>query len=184
VGRLRDGDKQVYGKTRESPWREPRAACGAIVGALTQYNQHNLIHRRIRDDLRERNFQYLSNNQILTDDGVDITMAIASAIVAIRGIRNTAMALPQELDERGVAHLTASMTVNRPSRDDLVIYLARATVFNGKIRIQGLGTEAEKFGGQLVEYAKERRLQLSYGDWDCENLPVEEIDYKVRDSGL
>ncbi|ESA34140.1 hypothetical protein N836_17995 [Leptolyngbya sp. Heron Island J] len=184
VGRLRDGDKQVYGKTRESPWREPRAACGAIVGALTQYNPQNLIHRRIRDDLRERNFQYLSSNRIFTDDGVDITMAVAAAIVAIRGIRNTAMALPQELDERGVAHLTASVTVNRPSRDDLVIYLARATVFNGKVRIQGLGTDADKFSGELVEYAKERRLQLRYGDWDCENLPVEEIDYKVRGAGV
>ncbi|MEL6231583.1 MAG: hypothetical protein AAFR24_16880 [Cyanobacteria bacterium J06627_3] len=184
VGRFRDGDKQVYGKTRESPWREPRAACGAIVGALNHYNPQNLIHRRIRDDLRERNFQYLANNQILTDDGVDITMAVASAIVAIRGIRNTAMALTQEMDERGVAHLTASTTVNRPSRDDLVIYLARATVFNGKVRIQGLGPEAEKYGGQLVQYAKERRLQLRYGDWDSENLPIEEISYKVRDSGL
>ena len=184
VGRFRDGDKQVYGKTRESPWREPRAACGAIVGALNHYNPQNLIHRRIRDDLRERNFQYLSNNQILTDDGVDITMAVAAAIVAIRGIRNTAMALTQEMDERGVAHLTASMTVNRPSRDDLVIYLARATVFNGKVRIQGLGPEAEKYGGQLVQYAKERRLQLRYGDWDSENLPIEEIAYKVRNSGL
>ncbi|MEM9976051.1 MAG: hypothetical protein AAF808_00320 [Cyanobacteria bacterium P01_D01_bin.2] len=184
VGRFRDGDKQVYGKTRESPWREPRAACGAIVGALNHYNPQNLIHRRIRDDLRERNFQYLANNQILTDDGVDITMAVASAIVAIRGIRNTAMALTQEMDERGVAHLTASTTVNRPSRDDLVIYLARATVFNGKVRIQGLGPEAEKYGGRLVQYAKERRLQLRYGDWDSENLPIEEIAYKVRDSGL
>ena len=184
VGRFRDGDKQVYGKTRESPWREPRAACGAIVGALNHYNPQNLIHRRIRDDLRERNFQYLSNNQILTDDGVDITMAVAAAIVAIRGIRNTAMALTQEMDERGVAHLTASTTVNRPSRDDLVIYLARATVFNGKVRIQGLGPEAEKYGGQLVQYAKERRLQLRYGDWDSENLPIEEIAYKVRNSGL
>ena len=184
VGRFRDGDKQVYGNTRESPWREPRAACGAIVGALNHYNPQNLIHRRIRDDLRERNFQYLSNNQILTDDGVDITMAVAAAIVAIRGIRNTAMALTQEMDERGVAHLTASTTVNRPSRDDLVIYLARATVFNGKVRIQGLGPEAEKYGGQLVQYAKERRLQLRYGDWDSENLPIEEIAYKVRNSGL
>ena len=184
VGRLRDGANQVYGQTRESPWREPRAACGAIVGALRNYNPQNLIHRRIRDDLRERNFQYLSNNKILTDDGVDITMAIASVIVAIRGIRNTAMALPQEMDERGVAHLTASTTVNRPSRDDLVIYLARATVFNGKVRIQGLGTEAERYSGRLVQYAKERRLQLRYGDWDCENVPVEEIDYKVRGSGL
>lgn len=184
VGRFRDGDQHVYGKTRESPWREPRAACGAIVGALTNYHPDNLIHRRIRDDLRERNFQYLSNNKIFTDDGVDITMAIAASIVAIRGIRNTAMALPQELDERGVAHLTASVTVNRPSRDDLVIYLARATVFNGKIRIQGLGTEAENYGGKLVEYSKEQRLQLRYGEWDNENLPVEEIEYKVRNSGL
>ncbi|NJN30653.1 MAG: hypothetical protein HC824_09685 [Synechococcales cyanobacterium RM1_1_8] len=186
VGRLRESatQKQIYGRTRESPWREPRAACGAIVGALTHYNSHNLIHRRIRDDLRERNFQYLSNHQILTDDGVDITMAVAAAIVAIRGIRNTAMALPQELDERGLAHLTASMTVNRPSRDDLVVYLARATVFNGKVRIQSLGTEAEQYGGKLVEYAGEKRLQLNYGEWDSEAVPVEEIRYQVRSSGL
>jgi sulfur transfer complex TusBCD TusB component (DsrH family) len=105
---------------------------------------NNLIHRRIRGDLGERNFHFLSNKQILTEDGVNITMAVASMIVAIRGIRNTAMALAQEMDERGLAHLTASTTVNRPSRDDLVIYLARATVFNGKVRIQSLGTEAKQ----------------------------------------
>jgi len=184
VGRLRENGRQVYGKTRESPWREPRAACGAIVGALTHYDPNNLIHRRIRDDLRGRNFQYLSNNQILTADGVDITMAIASVLVAIRGIRDTAMAVAQEMDERGLAHLTASTTVNRPSRDDLVIYLARATVFNGKIRIQSLGTEAEKYGGRLVDYRGEKRLQLHYGDWDTDNLPIEEIPYRVRSSGL
>jgi hypothetical protein len=184
VGRLRENGRQVYGKTRESPWREPRAACGAIVGALTHYDPNNLIHRRIRDDLRGRNFQYLSNNQILTEDGVDITMAIASVLVAIRGIRDTAMAVAQEMDERGLAHLTASTTVNRPSRDDLVIYLARATVFNGKIRIQSLGTEADKYGGRLVDYRGEKRLQLSYGDWDTSNLPIEEIPYRVRSSGL
>ncbi len=184
VGRLRENDQYVYGKTRESPWREPRAACGAIVGTLTDYHPNNLIHRRIRSDLGERNFQYLSNQQILTDDGVDITMAVAAAIVAIRGIRSTAMALAQEMDERGLAHLTASTTVNRPSRDDLVIYLARATVFHGKVRIQSLGSRAEKYGGKLVKYAGEQRLQLRYADWDDENLPIEEIKYKVRDSGL
>ena len=189
VGRLRENDKQVYGqqiygKTRESPWREPRAACGAIVGTLTNYHTDNLIHRRIRSDLGERNFQFLSNNAVLTDGGVDITMAVAAIIVAIRGVRNTAMALAQEMDERGLAHLTASTTVNRPSRDDLVIYLARATVFNGKVRIQSLGTEAKLYGGKLVEYAGERRLQLRYDDWDCDNLPIEEIPYKVRLSGL
>jgi hypothetical protein len=184
VGRFRDGNRQVYGKTRESPWREPRAACGAIVGALTDYHPENLIHRRIRNDLGERNFQYLSSQSILTDGGIDITMAVASIIVALRGIRNTAFALTQEIDERGVAHLTASTTVNRPSRDDLVIYLARATVFNGKVKIQGLGLDAKRYGGRLVEHAGEKRLQLRYGDWDVENLPIEEHPYKVRSSGL
>jgi len=184
VGRLQENGQQVYGKTRESPWREPRAACGAIVGALTHYHPDNLIHRRIRGDLGERNFQHLSHNQVLTDEGVDITMAVAAAIVAIRGIRNTAMALAQEMDERGLAHLTASTTVNRPSRDDLVIYLARATVFNGKVNIQSLGLDSKRYGGRLVNYAGEQRLQLRYGDWDCDNLPIEEIDYKVKSSGL
>jgi hypothetical protein len=94
------------------------------------------------------------------------------------------MAIAQELDERGLAHLTASTTVNRPSRDDLVIYLGRATVFNGKIRIQSIGTDARLYGGKLVEYAGEKRLQLRYGDYDLENLPIEEIPYNVRLSGL
>jgi hypothetical protein len=184
VGRLRENGRQVYGKTRESPWREPRAACGAIVGALTDYHPQNLIHRRIRDDLGEKNFQYLSSNQILTDDGIDITMAVASCIVAIRGIRNTAFALTQELDERGLAHLTASTTVNRPSRDDLVIYLARATVFNGHVCIQGLGSKAHLYGGKLVEYAGEQRLQLRYDDGDANDMPIEKTTYKIRDSGI
>ncbi|PZD73798.1 hypothetical protein C1752_01797 [Acaryochloris thomasi RCC1774] len=188
VGRLREGPegnkKRTYGKTRESPWREPRAACGAISDTLNNYQPHNIIHRRIRDDLGEQNFQYLAHQQILTDDGIDITMAVAAAIVAIRGIRNTAMALTQELDERGLAHLTASTTVNRPSRDDLVIYLARATVFGGQVRIQCLGTHAEKYSGKLVEYAGERRLQLRYDDLDCAHLPVETISYPVQASGL
>lgn len=184
VGRLEEGDKRIYGKTRESPWRQPRNACGAIVGALSNYHPHNMIHRRIRDDLGETNFQYLSQQKIFTDDGVDITMAVAAAIVAIRGIRNTAMAMTQEIDERGLAHLTASTTVNRPSRDDLVIYLARATVFGGKVRIQSMGTKAELYTGKLVKYAGERRLLLTYNNLDGDSLPVEEIFYKINPSGL
>lgn len=181
VGRLREGGKHVvYGKTREAPWREPRAACGAIVGALNDYHPQNLIHRRIRDDLGRQNFHYLSHHKILSEEGVDITMAIAAALVAIRGIRSTALALCKEIDQRGVGHLTASVTVNRPSRDDLVIYLARATVFNGKVRIQSMGTEAERYTGKLVDYAGEKRLQLRYGDCDGNALPVEEIRYQVR----
>ncbi len=184
VGRLEENGKRIYGKTRESPWREPRHACGAIVGALSDYHPHNMIHRRIRDDLGEKNFQYFSNQKIFTDNGTDITMAVAAAIVAIRGIRNTAMAITQEIDERGLAHLTASTTVNRPSRDDLVIYLARATVFGGKVRIQSLGTRAELYGGKLIKYAGERRLQLTYDNLDGDCLPVEEIPYTIKPSGL
>lgn len=184
VGRLEEEGKRYYGKTRESPWREPRNACGAIVGALTNYHPHNAIHRRIRDDLGEKNFQYLSTLKIYTDDGTDITMAIAAALVAIRGIRDTAMAMTQEIDERGIAHLTASTTVNRPSRDDLVIYLARATVFNGKVRIQSLGTKAELYSGKLVKYAGEKRLQLVYDNLDSDALPVEEIPYQIKYSEL
>lgn len=184
VGRLREAGQRVYGKTRESPWREPRAACGAISDALLHYHPHNLIHRRIRDDLGEKNFQYLSTQQIYTDEGIDITMAVAAAIVAIRGIRNTSMALCQEMDERGIAHLTASTTVNRPSRDDLVIYLARSTVFHGKVQIQSLGSKAELYSGKLVEYAGERRLELLYDGQDNHNLPIEEITYQIQTSGL
>lgn len=184
VGRLREDGQRVYGKTRESPWREPRAACGAIADALSHYHPHNLIHRRIRDDLGEKNFQFLSTQKIYTEEGVDITLAVASAIVAIRGIRNTSMALTQEMDERGLAHLTASTTVNRPSRDDLVIYLARATVFQGKVHIQSLGSKAELYGGKLVDYAGERRLQLTYDNHDINNLPIEEISYQIHASGL
>ncbi|MGK7952096.1 MAG: hypothetical protein AB4368_25755 [Xenococcaceae cyanobacterium] len=184
VGRLEEGGKRIYGKTRESPWREPRAACGAIAGALKNYQTHNLIHRRIRGDLGERNFHYLSNRQIFTKEGIDITMTVAAAIVAIRDVRNTAMSLTQEMDERGLAHLTASVTVNRPSRDDLVIYLARATVFNGKVRIQSFGTKAEKYGGKLIQYAGEQRLKLTYDDRDTDNLAIEEIPYVVKSSDV
>ncbi|NJK40342.1 MAG: hypothetical protein HC934_01350 [Acaryochloridaceae cyanobacterium SU_2_1] len=184
VGRLEEGGKRIYGKTRESPWREPRNACGAIADALNHYHPHNLIHRRIRDDLGEKNFQFLSTQQIFTEEGIDITMAVAAAIVAIRGIRNTAMALTQELDERGLAHLTASVTVNRPSRDDLVVYLARATVFGGKVHTQGLGSKAELYHGKLIEYAGEQRLQLLYNHQDSNHLPIEEIPYTVKVSGL
>jgi hypothetical protein len=184
VGRLKEDGQCIYGQTRESPWREPRAACGAIADSLTNFHPHNLIHRRIRDDLGEKNFQYLSTQKIYTDDGIDITMAVAAAIVAICGIRNTAMALSQEMDERGLAHLTASTTVNRPSRDDLVIYLARATVFQGKVCIQSLGSKAELYSGKLVEYAGEQRLQLTYQGQDSDQLPIEEIAYQVQTSGL
>jgi hypothetical protein len=90
VGRLDREEHTVYGSTLESPWREPRAACGAIVGALAHYNEKNNVHRRIRHDLGEENFQFLSTERVHTSGGTDITPAIASSIVAIQGMHNAA----------------------------------------------------------------------------------------------
>ena len=64
--------------------------------------------------------------------------------------------------ERGLAHLTASMTINRPDMPDMVLYLARATVFDGEVAVQGLGTEAKHYGAHLVDIKNEKRLQLTY----------------------
>lgn len=180
VGRLDLDEQIIYGKTQESLWREPRAACGAIVGALTHFNPRNIVHQRLRRDIGEDNYEFLSTRQILADDGTDITMAVAAAIVAIRGLEKTAMALGKEMDERGMAHLTATTTVNVPFRDDPVIYLARATVFNGIIRIQGLGADASKYSGKILNHLGEKHLLLIYDDLDNDNLPIEEIPYRTK----
>src|SRR5204863_5012488 len=111
---------------------EPRAACGAIIGTLKAFNPANPVHARLRRDLGEENFEFLSRNKVLADDGHDVTAAVAAAIIAIQGMINTAKALAVELDERGVAHLTACTTVNRVDKNDTLLYLARATVFGGK----------------------------------------------------
>ncbi len=103
VGRL-DGEngKLIIGRTQESKWREPRTACGAVVGTIRSYNDDNGVHRRIREDLGEANFELLSTKGVHSKDGVDITAAVAASIVAIQGMLNTAKALETELDERGV----------------------------------------------------------------------------------
>ncbi|MFO0658749.1 MAG: hypothetical protein U0165_02800 [Polyangiaceae bacterium] len=162
VGRLDDNTGTTFGRTQESPYREARSACGAIVGTLKGFNEGNAVHRRLRSDLGEENFEFLSKTQIKADDGTDITFAVAAAIVAIQGMRNTAQALTTEMDERGMAHLTAGVTVNIPSADDTVIYLARSTVFNGEVREQGLGTNAKKYGGKMIEHKGDKRLLLTY----------------------
>jgi hypothetical protein len=54
--------------------------------------------------------------------------------------------------------------VNRPHHDDTIVYLARATVFNGQTRVQGFGTDASKYGGTLVDHGGDMRLQLLYED--------------------
>lgn len=175
VGRL-DNDHEVhFGTTQESPWREPRAACGAIVGTLTHFNADNAVHRRLREDLGEDNFEFLVTKGVSTTEGVDITAVVAAAIVAIQGMMSTAEALKRELDERGIGHLTASTTVNRVSAPDPIIYLARATVFGKNIRFQGFGTDARQYGGKLVAHEGDRRLTLSYNGMEAYGFPVAEV---------
>lgn len=176
VGRYEEGSVVTFGTTRESPWRESRAACGAIVGALRSYDRTNNVHQRIREDLGEENFQLLSRGVVRSREGHDLSAAVGAAIVAVQGMRNTAFALSRELDERLVGHLTASVTVNRVSRPDPVIYLARACTFRGEVRCQGFGTDARKYGGHLVEHEGDQRLVLTYDGRDPQDFPIGRLD--------
>lgn len=181
VGRLDlESGRLEIGRTQESRWREARTACGAVVGSIKAYNADNNVHRRIRSDLGEANFELLSTKGVHTKDGVDITAAVASSIVAIQGMINTAKALETELDERGVGHLTASLTVNRPHMDDTIIYLARATVFGGETRVQGFGTEASRFSGRVVESRGDKRILMLYDRLDSNEHPVRTSTYNVH----
>ncbi len=181
VGRLADEHgRLVIGRTQESKWREPRTACGAVVGAIKAYNPDNGVHRRIREDLGEENFELLTTRGVHTKDGVDITAAVASSIVSIQGMLNTAKALETELDERGVGHLTASMTVNRPHMDDTILYLARATVFDGETRVQGFGTDASKYSGRTVEHRGDKRLLMLYDRLDSNEHATRTSRYTPR----
>ena len=181
VGRMdAEGARLVVGRTQESKWREPRAACGAAVGTLSAYNPENGVHRRIREDLGEANYALLSTKGVRSLEGYDITTAVAVSIVAVQGMINTARALETELDERGMGHLTASVTVNRPHIDDTIIYLARATVFGGTTRIQGFGTDASKYSGRTVEYRGDKRLLLTYEGHDATAHPITATHYAPR----
>lgn len=181
VGRMdADGERIVVGKTQESKWREPRAACGAAVGAVKSYDEKNAVFRRIRSDLGEANFKLLSEKGVKSKEGYDLTAAVTSSIIAIQGMLNTAKALETELDERGVGHLTASVTVNRPHIDDTIIYLARATVFGGQTRVQGFGTDASKYAGRTVEYRGDKRLLLTYDGHDATSHVMGEKTYTAR----
>lgn len=170
----------VIGRTMESRWREPRAACGGIVGTLAHYNAENAVHRRIRADLGEENYAYLTQHKVKSDNGVDVTACIAAAIVAVQGMLNTVRALATELDERGVAHTTASITMNRPHMDDTIIYLSRATVFDGKIRVQGLGADARKYSARFVHRHDDERLVLAYDGHEIGGYPVDETSYPIK----
>lgn len=180
----RDEDDETYGRTRESWWREPRAACGAIVGALTHFDEKNDVHRRIRSNLGEANFALLTKEPMKTREGVEITAVVAAAIVAICGMLETARALRHEMDHRGLAHLTASIIVNRPAMPDTIIYLARATVFDGELTTQGFGIDARKYSGEMIAQRDEKRLKLSYDGVSETGFPITRERYQVRETAI
>ena len=119
-----------------------------------------------------------------TSEGIDITSVVAAAIVAVQGMLDTARALQQEMDERGVSHLTASLTVNRSGMPDTMIYLARATVFGGELKMQGFGVDARKFTGHLATYESDRRLHLAYDGHEDTSFETMSETYEVRRSRL
>jgi hypothetical protein len=176
----RDVDGSTYGKTRESEWRASRAACGAIVGSLAGFDEKNGVHRRIKRDLGDANFDLLARKGVKVGGSVDVTAVVAAAIVAIQGMLDTARALTKEMDERGLAHLTASIVVNRPRVPHGLIYLARATVFGGELRMQGFGVDASKYGGSMVDERDEKRLCLTYDGATEGSFPVSTEKYDVR----
>lgn len=188
-GRMEGDDgKLVIGTTQESKWREPRSSCGAIIGTLgTIRNQKadggafdgNAVFERLRADLGESNFEVLRKG-IKSEEGIDITPAVAAAIVAVRGLEKTAEALQTELDDRGVGHLSASTTVNRSHHDDTILYYARATVFHGETRIQGFGTDASKYSGKVVDYHGDKRLVLAYDGIGMNDHEVRVLSYAPR----
>ncbi|KJR40112.1 hypothetical protein MCHI_004003 [Candidatus Magnetoovum chiemensis] len=177
VGRIDKPNGTIFGKAQESPYREQRLACGAIVGALTKFDSNNTDHRRVRNDLGEKNYDYLSKHSIESEEGIDVTYAVASSIVAVQGMYKTIEALKTELDRRDVAHLTASMNINRVSIDDTVVLLARATMYNGIVKIQGLGADALKYKGRKVGWSNDTRLLLQYNNWEPSKMPIETIAY-------
>lgn len=184
LGRMDEDDGKItFGRAQESPWREPRAACGAVAGTLAKFDEKNDVHRRLRSDLGEANFALLSKEGIKSTEGIDITAAVAAAIVAVQGMNDTARALQHEMDERGLAHLTASITVNRSGAPDTMIYLARCTVFGGEVVRQGFGLDARQYGGSLVKHKTERRLALTYAGLDGTKLPIERQRYDICESG-
>ncbi|MBI2134345.1 hypothetical protein HYU11_06740 [Candidatus Woesearchaeota archaeon] len=164
-----------YGRVQESRFRSARNACGAIVDCLSNYNPSNPVHRRISGDLGDENFHYLSSNRITAEGGQDITYAVAASVLSVRGMLKVMDSLEHELDDRGFAHLTASIGVNRTSRDDNVIYLARSIMSRGNVMFQGFGEDASLYAGKVIEHHGEMRLSLSYGHSGSPGFSVQQL---------
>mmetsp|Transcript_55413 Transcript_55413/g.113300 ORF Transcript_55413/g.113300 Transcript_55413/m.113300 type:complete len:532 (-) Transcript_55413:449-2044(-) len=169
----------IYGMAQESVFRDPRNACGAIVGMLDHFNLANGVHVRLRNDLGEANYQFLTHNEVKADDGSPINFLIAAAIIAVQGMQNTLDALGPggELDSRGVGHCTAQVQINNGDNDECILYCARGTVFGGEMRVQGLGTDASKYKGRIMTLKDgKKRIRLTYDT--REDFPIRMTKYQ------
>mmetsp|Transcript_27727 Transcript_27727/g.65845 ORF Transcript_27727/g.65845 Transcript_27727/m.65845 type:complete len:467 (+) Transcript_27727:111-1511(+) len=181
AGKTYDGVGVIYGLAQESVFRDPRPACGAIVGMLTNFNLQNPVHVRLRNDLGEANYQFLSKNDVPADDGSPCRFLIAAAIIAIQGMRNTLEALGPggELDERGVGHMTAQVQINNGDNNECILYCARGTVFNGEMRVQGLGVDASRYSAKMVTMKDgKKRVKVLYDGTD--QHPILARSYSVQ----
>eukprot|EP00697_Spironema_sp_BW2_P013113 gnl/Spiro4/3000_TR1476_c0_g1_i1.p1 gnl/Spiro4/3000_TR1476_c0_g1~~gnl/Spiro4/3000_TR1476_c0_g1_i1.p1 ORF type:complete len:540 (-),score=166.01 gnl/Spiro4/3000_TR1476_c0_g1_i1:80-1699(-) len=158
----------TLGMARESHWREPRTACGAVVGCLKSFDATNAVHQRLHADLGGENFAFLASEQADAElsgcnEGSPLLQGarflVASALVAMRGMLKTLAAFAHDMDERGVATCTASITVNRAGAPTL-LYLGRGTCFQGEVRHQGLGLDARRYRVAMDG----KHLVLKYGD--------------------
>mmetsp|Transcript_27726 Transcript_27726/g.65843 ORF Transcript_27726/g.65843 Transcript_27726/m.65843 type:complete len:513 (+) Transcript_27726:65-1603(+) len=180
-GKKYSGVGAIYGQAQESVFRDPRTACGAIVGMLTNFNLQNPVHVRLRNDLGEANYQFLSKNDVPADDGSPCRFLIAAAIIAIQGMRNTLEALGPggELDERGVGHMTAQVQINNGDNNECILYCARGTVFNGEMRVQGLGVDASRYSAKMVTMKDgKKRVKVLYDGTD--QHPILARSYSVQ----
>jgi len=150
-----------FGSASESYWREKRAACGAIIGTLTSYNSENTVHKRLRADLGEDNFDFLRNHKILMEDGTDITFLVAAAIISIEGMKSTAKYCALGSDNRTLSHITSNCSINKKNSTKglYAIYLGRATVFQRKVLLQSFGVDARQYS---ANYQDDKRVQLYY----------------------
>lgn len=61
-----------------------------------------------------------------------------------------------------------------------MIYLARATVFGGEVRTQGLGLDARRYGGKMVLKGNDWRLLLTYDGNEESGYAVDSWPYEPR----
>ena len=124
---------------------------------------------------RERSVCLCSEADLVTSDRESASVCLCERAKQLDSgateaeIRSIAALLLSHPAQRGVAHLTATLTVNRVSMPDPMINLGRATVFQKEITFAGFGLDAKKCGriqrkeerGREIERERERATKIA-----------------------